>query len=63
MTASKAPKVDEDFQAAKRAISSKLGKPDDLSVADLVKLCETMAKLKTAESKGGGDPDGFGGEL
>jgi hypothetical protein len=60
----KAPKPDPDFQAAKTAIAKRLqAAKDDMPVADLVKLCETMAKLKTAENKGGGDAEGFGGAL
>lgn len=60
----KTPKIDADFQAAKSAVAKRLAKDgEEMPVADLVKLCETMAKLKTAENKGGGDGEGFGGNL
>jgi hypothetical protein len=60
----KAAAVDSDFQAAKSAVAKRLAKDgEEMPIADLVKLCETMAKLKTAESKGAGDGDGFGSAL
>lgn len=55
--------ADSDFQAAKSAVAKRLEKDgDSMAIADLVKLCETMAKLKTAENKGS-DGDGFGSNL
>ena len=56
-------KPDPHFESAKAKLAQAIDKCDPGEIDKIVKLCETLAKMKTAESKGKADPDDWGAGL